>query len=749
MPCTNCPLIDCPRVEHSGSFDAPLVIVGEAPGVEEVEQGRPFVGRSGQLLDQVLRLQGFDPANTFRTNMVLCRPPGNRTPTDEELAACRSRLLLELRQTTGTILALGKTASDAALGQTYGETPRRVIDAWHPAYVLRKPSAMAAFQASVSLAVHPRFAIKDPQILIPENARQLRDELGKCPSNTMVAFDLETDDVNWYDKPADTRAPILLLALCWTPEYVVVVRDDLLYDEPKTPALLQGFFDDVQTCGHNAKFDAIFLKSHLNVSVRIDFDTMLAHYILDENSKHGLKELAMSLLGMEDWEVGLKPYMSSRNDAYSKVPFEVLARYGARDVTVTRVLEKLFRERLVREGLYDTPFSSPVMVATNALVKAELHGMCVDVPYLQKCHAELDAELEVLARDARALVNSPNLNLNSPAQLAEVLYDQLKLYVVGVKPRTTAHEALIQLEGQHPFVDALQHYRRVQKIQSSYIDNLLEAVGVDGRVHPSFKIQGAETGRLSVVNPAVQTFPRPSDRYGSMIRRAVVAPLGSKLGIIDYSQAEFRVFAALSEDPYLVKAYQAGRDMHAEVAIAMYGKDYTKENRATIKMFNFAFIYGGTVNSFARDLGLPFAKAQEWVRRYTELMAVAVEWKRHQFAFLKEHGYAETVFGRRRRFPLLTSENLDEARKASVNMPIQGTASDLTLTAATRAMQEGIHVIMLVHDSIMIEEVDARIAEAATRVGDLMVEIGNEVLPEVPWKVDTTVSQEWYAKEND
>jgi len=750
LGCEGCPLYGHPHISPSGSFDAPLVVIGEAPGAEEAKAGIPFVGQSGQILDALLRAEGFDPANTFRTNVVMCRPPGNREPTPEEIQCCHDRLVSELQETTGTILVLGKVAREALPGlPLHG---RKVVEGYHPAYVMRKPSAFGDLRNSIRAAVNSNKKVTPPLVNIPIGVKELQEALDACPDGVMVAFDLETDNVNWYDKPAESRAPVLCMQLCWDVRYATVINDELLYDYPEVVPMLQRFFQRVRTCGHNAKFDAVFLKSAFDIDVHIDFDTMLAHHALDENSMHGLKELAKTLLGMDDWEIEIKQYLRNKNDMYSQIPFDKLAVYGAMDVAVTLTFQKMFEKQLKEQGLYETPFMMITIPAENAMVKVELHGIMTDTAYLEECGRSMQTEIDELAGKAREVVGMPNLNLNSPPQLVPVLYEKLGLptqYDRKTKKPTTAHEALVALEGKHPFVDLLQKHRRVAKIKSSYVDNLVEMAGLDGRVHPTFLLQGTETGRLAVRDPAAQTIPRASDKYGKMIRRSIIAPPGYKLGLCDFSQAELRVFACLSGDPFLIDVYQTGRDLHSEVAIIMFGEGYTKEQRVICKMFNFAYVYGGTEFSFAKDAGISVTLARELIAKFNKSMPIALKWKLDQLASMRKNGYVENFFGRRRRYPLLTPDNIEDARKSSINMPIQGTASDLTLMAATRAVEEGIHVVLLVHDSIMIEEPDDKIDRYTARIAELMESIGTRFMPQVPWKVDKDIMQAWYAKEED
>jgi len=217
---------------------------------------------------------------------------------------------------------------------------------------------------------------------------------------------------------------------------------------------------------------------------------------------------------------------------------------------------------------------------------------------------------------------------------------------------------------------------------------------------------------------------------------------------LDYSQAELRVFASYSMDEFLLGVYRDGRDLHNEVAIGMHGEDFTKEQRVMCKMFNFSYLYGGSEYSFAEDAGLNLDIARKFVQDYNRLMPQGLEYKRSQFRKLKREGYVETVFGRRRRFPFLIQRNYDDARKACVHMPCASTASDLTLLSGLKLNDEGYDVVLMIHDEVIMEVDDdpATIAQASTRMAEVMKGTAMMWIPEVPWPMtadDVEVKKRW------
>lgn len=766
--CDKCPLKDQPLVPAAGPYDAELIFVAEAPDAEEVLKGEPLTGSSGRLLQAALAQEGVDYQTVYRTNIVMCRPPGNRTPTEQEIYCCKPRLMHELDTLKGErVVTLGKTAHEALLsewdlserGMWLWQDLRYFLPTWHPAYVLRKPSEARAFLRDIHKAVvgpvSVPFKDKDPEVRHITDVKTLETILNGVPDNAWVAFDIETNQTQWYESKVKKRNYILMLQMSWELSFGIVIDDVMLYDEPQVITLLNEFFGRVRTVGHNGKFDQIFLST-IGVHINLDFDTMMAHYVLDEIPPHGLKELVEEEFDIPNYEDRIiKDYLRTRNDDYSKIPFDKLAQYGVLDTVSTLALRERYEERLRAQGLYEWPFQNIVMRSVNHFVLMEIKGIPVNDSYLKKAQELFQGELNRIIVQLREMSHRPNLNPNSTKEIAEILYDELRLpppQSTKIGPRSTAHEALEPLEGIHPFVDTMLRYRRIAKLKSSFIDNFWEMSDANGCVHPSIKAHGTETGRLAMKDPAAQTIPRSAKQDapdydpfldGAVVKCAVEAPEGYKWVIVDYSQAELRCLAHYSNDPFLINVYYEGRDLHSEVAQAMYGPSYTKEQRVRCKMFNFSWAYGGNEYSFARDQGLDINVARQFVRNYNKVMARAVRWKEEQYKTVLDKGYVETVFGRRRRFPFINGQNSDEVRKACVNAPIQSTASDLTLLSAIEVMDMGIDVRHLVHDSILALAPADQAEAVGEKIKDTMENMGRTYLPRVAWKADVEISKRW------
>lgn len=762
--CEQCTLIDCALVPPKAPANPVLIIIGEAPSIMDAEHGEPFAGPGGQILKYAFEQTDTDMNLVHKTNMVSCKTPSNREPTSDEIQACMPRLLNEIKDLNAPVIALGKVANESlemseySRGAIFDWYGHRATHTYHPDYILRKPSDSIYFMSdirkflSAPIARNPKW--EDPDVVHIQNAEELYEILEGVADDTWVAFDLETDNVKWYESLDGTPPdPILMLQIAWEDDFGIVLDDEMLYDVPATREILNAFFKRVKTTAHNGKFDQIFLLSHIGVDVHLDFDTMLAHGILDENAKHGLKELTSYYFGIEDYEARLiKQYLPNRNDRYSKIPFDKLAKYGVIDVIMTLQFRKMFYNKLVAQGRLEWPFNNIIMRAANRFAKIEYRGTKIDVPYLQLVQKQLEHEMLETANEIRHIANWPDLNVNSSQQVAVLIYDMLKMPAPKSRklpPRSTNHEVLEALEGRHPVIDLILKHRRIAKMKGSYADNLIEALDVNGRVHANFQIIGTEVGRLAAKNPALQTIPRAESEkdgkgmYGRMIRGAFTAEPGKMLLVVDYSQAELRVAAVLADEPFLIDVYENGRDLHSEVAKAMYGEGYTKEQRVMCKMFNFSYLYGGSEYSFAKDAGLNINVAKEFVQKYNRVMPELAAYRKSQFQKMNEQGFVQSPFGRRRNFEIITKVNMDEAQKSCVHAPIAGTASDLTLMVACQLIEEGFDVVLTVHDSVVLE-VDAHEAEAIGKyVAELMCSVGSQYLPQVKWKSDPEVRSRW------
>ena len=778
--CSECPLKGSKVVSSYVVKEPRLVFLGEAPGVHEVKQGRPFVGESGRLLKGILDALSVDFDDCYVTNATLCRFSENKEEDALAVACCHDRLIDELTQLGKPVIAMGNTAISSLLpgmgtitslrgGWFFSsEINQYVLTTWHPAYVLRRPEEgieLIRDLVKAAKGVEPSMfrLCTPPEYSVLSTGQEVADALSKITGR--VCFDFETTQNNW-----STDRPMLLTLGDAHMRYIIPgfhpgAPANLLEEDETTKEALRQLFQRCEIVGHNVKYDRHF---GLNIGVEMPayLDTMIGHYVLDERpGTHGLKALAREYFNVFDYDQELvHKYLKRRSDDWSAVPWDELCQYGAWDVAINLELSYAIEAELKEEGLWEWPFRNLLMPAVDSMLKMERTGFTVDVDYLNNLWTRLEEEREESTAQMQVMCGDPEFNPRSPKQVARVVYDERGLERpdpnrwdlwkgrIKVSPNSTSKGALERFaikEGSEvtgytdDFLNLLFRYRRADKIQSSYVENLLERADSEGKVHCVVYLHGTETGRVSIREPALQTIPREStDEYGNAIRCAFVAAPGHTLVICDYSQAELRVFAALTDDPFLMEVYQDGRDLHTEVAKAMFGENWTKEDRMIVKRFNFGYIYGGGF-TILHDAQIPVAQAKRFMDDYSRLMKVAHRWRGRMQDLMLEQGYVQSVFGRRRRFPVLVDGNKLDAQHAAINMPVQGPASDLNLISAMRLQAIGLDVKLIIHDSVVVECKEEEAEWTAKKVKEVMEQVGMEFFPTVPWQADPEIRSRW------
>jgi len=788
--CIHCPLLHRPMVQGSGTPPnkgvCRGVVCGEAPGRNEAKQGVPFIGDSGKLLTAILEgATDLTRDDLYFTNTALCHPPANKIPW-RAAQCCRPRLLAELApyQAEGIpILAAGAVAGKALTGILQGSLRGQwhdgVICTWHPAYILRTGGHFSELVHDVQkLANGGPLDLPYPHYHVVEDIDDLNywvnAMLKQGREGLTICFDLETDQLVYWEHR------ILCMAFAYDVNRAWVIPAEMVYLPETAEALNRLFAPDngITFVGHNAKFDIRYLRHQLGVQARADDDSLVAHYLIDETMYHGLKPLLTNYLDIGDYEGELvKKYLKSKNDMYSSVPADQLMEYNVLDVCYNLRLWFILKEQLEADDMFEMPYRYPLMAALPHMVDMELYGLYCDVDELHRLSEEMGDGAVKLQEELEEMCGY-EFNPNSWMQVQKIMYDHFALPTVRVrnaKPKTTCAEARLLIRQKlagwgrqdsvaYKWLEGFDQLKSLLKLKSSYIDNLFyrkrtnaSMIDPEGKIHPDCLLYGTETGRVSFRDPAIQTIPRPGtgsalgDTWGQYIRAAYCkAPEGWSIMEVDISQAEMRVAAALSGEPFLLQVYQEGRDLHSEVAVAMYGEEYTKDERNNCKKFNFAYLYGGTEHSFAMETGMSMTLARQFVRRYKKLMTTLEEWKQGQLKTLRTRGYVETVTKRRRRYPLITNDNLDDARKAAGNMPVQGAASDVTLMTFISVCDwlkaEGIDyakMVATIHDSVLLEVRNDKVEEVGRKVQSIMKATGEKWFPQVPWKVDIDLGPDW------
>jgi DNA polymerase-1 len=388
----------------------------------------------------------------------------------------------------------------------------------------------------------------------------------------------------------------------------------------------------------------------------------------------------------------------------------------------------------------------------------ELTGIYVDRAVLETLGQEWDEELERLTRQAHELAGHP-FNLNSPQQVAQVLFTELGLPILRKTPKgqpATDEETLSALAPQHPLPEVLLQYREIHKLRTTYISSLIESIHPrTGRVHTVFQQAVAATGRLSSQSPNLQNIPIHTER-GKRLRQAFSTPkAGYALLSADYSQIELRIAAALSGDPQMIQDFLEGRDIHSATAQRLFGTpDITPEMRRIAKTVNFGIIYGITAHGLAERLGhISRTEAQKLIDQYFARYPGIKSYIEAQIARVRETGYAETLLGRRRYIPNIHSSNKTlraEAERLAINTPIQGTAADLIKVAMIRlhgaSLPPEAHLLLQIHDELLWEIPKNLIPDIAPTIAKIMSEA--LTLPrQVPIEVELKVGPNWLQME--
>jgi len=418
-----------------------------------------------------------------------------------------------------------------------------------------------------------------------------------------------------------------------------------------------------------------------------------------------------------------------------------------------RLLAVLRRELAERnqEDLYDHVEVPLVPVLRDM----EMFGVLVDVAYLREMSREIGQRIREIEQTIYKLAGHP-FNPNSPKQLSQVLFQELKLPVVRTTRTGISTDASVleELRDAHPIVGHLLEYRNLDKLRGTYIDALPNLVHPEtGRVHTSFNQTGTSTGRLSSSDPNLQNIPVRTE-IGRRVRRAFVAAPGHLLLSCDYSQVELRMLAHVSGDPEMIAAFERDEDIHATTAAAIFGVDLsqvTYEQRNMAKAINFGLMYGMSAYGLAARTNLSREQAEAFIQAYFTRFAGVRRYLERTVVEARERGYVETIMGRRRYFPELTQETVNPnvrsaAERAAVNMPIQGSAADVIKVAMIRLHDKlraaglDAHMILQVHDELVLEVSETDLGSARELTVDTM---SGAVELRVPLKVDVSVGPNW------
>lgn len=467
--------------------------------------------------------------------------------------------------------------------------------------------------------------------------------------------------------------------------------------------------------GQNIKYDLIMLANY-GVSLKGKmFDTMIAHYVLQPELRHGMDYLAEIYLKYETIKIEeLIGAKGKKQGNMRDLAPEAVYKYACEDADVTLKLKQVLENELETNGVKKL-FEEIEMPLVPVLAYMERNGVRIDTDALKETSRHFTARMNQIEEEVHQLAGM-EFNIASPKQVGEVLFDRLKIVEKAKKTKTgqyvTSEEVLESLRGKHEIVGKILEHRGLKKLLGTYIDALPQLINpATGRIHTSFNQTVTATGRLSSSNPNLQNIPIRNED-GKEIRKAFIPDEGCEFFSADYSQIELRIMAHLSNDPHMIEAFQKDQDIHAATAAKIYKvklEEVTREQRSKAKTANFGIIYGISVFGLAERLNVDRKEAKALIDGYFENYPNVKAYMDQSIQEAREKGYIETIFKRKRYLPDINSKNAvvrGYAERNAINAPIQGSAADIIKVAMIRIYQrfqeEGIRskMILQVHDEL-------------------------------------------------
>jgi DNA polymerase-1 len=788
-----------------GPEDSPFVIVGESPGSRELATGLPFSGPSGVMLGKVLQESGFASLgiNPYIINAFNCYPAEKNVKSLERATrACNGRVQEQLsRHPRKVILALGVAASWAVTGdynirimRDRGEV-RQVpcassgaVLTVHPAFLMRQGNFLSAWKKDVKSSVRllrgenlntwiePTWAVIDT----PSQYAQIVDEY--IEEGGLVTGDVETTSLHWM------RGEVLCFGITRDGDHVDVITERMLYAMPQlTKRLMEA--PNIRWNWQNGQFDIRWFRYLWKILARVDEDTMLMNYTLNENrGHHDLDFIAQQQLGAPRHKEGMShyykeaPYYSLRN-----APVAELYKYNAFDISKTHKAYFPLREQIRADWNAINEYRTILIPAVEFLVNMQLYGVKADVDRI-KANIELH---ETELKGIRHKINSEyaqkhlghDINLNSPIQVKTLIYGKMGM---GNMTMSTDENALIQAKRtyEHPIIDLILDHREVAKRKGTYVSNILADperkknplgfIQSDGRVHADYGLHKTATGRLAGSDPNMLNQPR-----GPLIRSQFKAGQGKIFVEVDLNQAELRSLALMSGDPLLMEIYtknevsihdvttgkffatkaeiaanpEVARRVRAQLlAGAQFPDDKLyAEAKMRGKAVNFGIVYGREAFSLSREFNIPIAEAQRWIDDWLDLYSGAaqfIDWCRR--APLENRNLV-TVFGRKKRVGAVGRDILRNLQNEFANFPHQSTASDIMLETAIEvqpvlAARWNAYIWNELYDAIYFEcdASDDLLQESIGYIQDVIPRVARDRgLLRIPFLGDAKIGYDW------
>lgn len=602
-----------------------------------------------------------------------------------------------------------------------------------PELVVPPTPALAAEEDMAALAGYGTLATVEHTYYVVQTDDQLKELVALLAGSEKFCFDTETSGLD------PLRSDLVGLSFAVKPYEAYWVPTPTAERRTAVLQALRPVFEEekIGKIGQNIKFDLLVLMHAAGIEVRGTlYDTMIIHYLLDPEARHGMDFLAKSFLNYEPVPIEALIGKGAKQTSMADADPALVAEYAAEDADVTlQLYEKLWPllEQTQQTGLY-CRIEAPLI---SVLARMEITGVFVDSDILGESGTVLTAEAAVLEAEIREMTGAPELNVNSAKQLGDVLFEGMKIDPKPKRTKTgqyrTDEEYLQSLSENHPVIEKILEYRGLKKLLSTYIEALPQLINPDtGRIHTSFNQAVTATGRLSSTNPNLQNIPI-RDAVGREIRKAFTAPDYEHVVVsADYSQVELRIMAHLSGDKALRQAFLDGEDVHTATAAKIFGvslDEVTREQRRRAKTANFGIIYGISAFGLATRLRIPRSEAKELIDGYFTHYPGVKEYMERVVAEARERGYVETIFGRRRYLRDIRSNNSmtrSLAERNAINAPIQGSAADIMKIAMIevdsllRERGSGARIVLQVHDELVLEVPQGEVTAVTALVTEAM-----------------------------
>jgi len=669
-----------------------------APAREEVEQGRPFVGVSGQILRQHLFQLGI--FEYYVCNVLLC-PITNDRLVAQAIRCCRSVVEEVLSKNPKLTIALGDLPLHTLapdLKYTIKECEGRVLPSLvgpmlpitHPAFYWRSPDQIFDFTECMRSGIrflsgeYTQAGEPTHEICDKDNYQRILNEIDK---HEKLAVDTETTGFNAY---AWDPAQIMEMGVSVDEKHAYIVPREFIPE-------FKDVLEKKKTLWWNAQFDCAFFRQDMGIYPNPHFDGMLAHYSMDERPySHGLKRVSQIYLGTEDWEKDIDKYLTNKKtSSYADIPTDKRYEYLAKDVTRTyqlcETLDKLKNDRVFNELL---------MPACRMFIGIQEKGQRVDPVKMMDMEGILSREMSQLTQKIFDETGHW-INPNSPPQVSDLIYNKVGLPVDPFFGFSTSKAYLMTYRDTHPIIDMILDYRELSKLRGGYVGQFAKFIDRNFRIHPNIKLMGSVTGRLASSEPSIMNV-----RSLKEFRRVFIPSENTIFGYFDVKQNELRWYCVYNpKDTELLDILRNGGDPHHVVALAAYGEAKARELRGLAKAVVFGRIYQRGVASIERQVGKEVLGA---VMEAVDNIAPNIgDYYKDIMRKARSQGYLDSYFGRRRRFSLITYDNKHKVERQAVNFPIQSAGSDLMLLCMLHLWdikdKLGIFPFWPVHDSITLE----------------------------------------------